>query len=487
MEEAAVERAIPGKNINYSDLLIEQPSLKYLGFALLLSWHYCLWFVPSVFPATFLLDDMITFSWLIELSSSALALFVIPLILGRKRHLTDIPQLVWVVPFILCAGTLLFALVTSTLATPWPSYGLNVIIGVAAALLWTLWGERYARTKARFSIKCIAPVVGIMLLVTLLISVFLPSVLATIFVACLPLISGLILIVTKKHTEKRSFPTLLPRDIARQSWKTIVIVCSISFITSIACYFFVAIIPWEDLPDVGLSFTSGIFCGAVLMLFLGLTSLLFNDKADIFKLFPWLLVITAVSGLFILVDGHLNFSSFLLSLTVYAIFEVLLVMYFGILTIKGYTMPAVAFGLSGGFIRLGIVVGNSMAIIYERTPGLSAVLTAPTILVFIAALMALLIPLVRQEYNIFSLTSVPATSSNLDKICQSIRVEFGLSERESEIVHLIARGYSSNSIAEKLVISPYTVNTHIQHIYEKMNIHKRAELFSYINMQTLDG
>lgn len=41
--------------------------------------------------------------------------------------------------------------------------------------------------------------------------------------------------------------------------------------------------------------------------------------------------------------------------------------------------------------------------------------------------------------------------------------------------------YTATATAEKLVISPYTVNTHIQHIYRKLNIHKRSELISYLH------
>ena len=48
---------------------------------------------------------------------------------------------------------------------------------------------------------------------------------------------------------------------------------------------------------------------------------------------------------------------------------------------------------------------------------------------------------------------------------------------------LIARGNTVNSIANKLYISPHTVNTHIRHIYDKVGIHKRGELLEYINMK----
>ena len=47
---------------------------------------------------------------------------------------------------------------------------------------------------------------------------------------------------------------------------------------------------------------------------------------------------------------------------------------------------------------------------------------------------------------------------------------------------LVARGYTVDNISNKLVISPYTTQTHIRHIYAKMNIHKRSELLDYINM-----
>lgn len=50
-------------------------------------------------------------------------------------------------------------------------------------------------------------------------------------------------------------------------------------------------------------------------------------------------------------------------------------------------------------------------------------------------------------------------------------------------MRLIARGNTVNNIANKLVISPHTVNTHIRHIYDKIGIHKRNELIEYINMK----
>lgn len=54
-----------------------------------------------------------------------------------------------------------------------------------------------------------------------------------------------------------------------------------------------------------------------------------------------------------------------------------------------------------------------------------------------------------------------------------------LTEREREILKLVAEGHTNNQIAERLVISPKTVDTHRTHIMDKLNLHSRAELVKY--------
>lgn len=54
-----------------------------------------------------------------------------------------------------------------------------------------------------------------------------------------------------------------------------------------------------------------------------------------------------------------------------------------------------------------------------------------------------------------------------------------LTDREREILKLIAEGYTNREIAESLFISVKTVETHKANIMEKLNLHKRAELVRY--------
>jgi DNA-binding NarL/FixJ family response regulator len=51
-----------------------------------------------------------------------------------------------------------------------------------------------------------------------------------------------------------------------------------------------------------------------------------------------------------------------------------------------------------------------------------------------------------------------------------------LSRRELEILEKIVEGLTYQQIAKLMFISPHTVRTHIQHIYEKLHVHSKAAI-----------
>ena len=59
-------------------------------------------------------------------------------------------------------------------------------------------------------------------------------------------------------------------------------------------------------------------------------------------------------------------------------------------------------------------------------------------------------------------------------VSKRAEVVAGLSEREVEVLRLIAQGLSIKQMAERLVIAPKTVDNHIQHIYAKTGVTTRA-------------
>lgn len=69
---------------------------------------------------------------------------------------------------------------------------------------------------------------------------------------------------------------------------------------------------------------------------------------------------------------------------------------------------------------------------------------------------------------------------SLEDNCRTVAERFGLTNRESEVLELLARGRTSPVIQEKLFLSHNTVKTHVRHIYTKMGIHSQQELIDIV-------
>lgn len=57
--------------------------------------------------------------------------------------------------------------------------------------------------------------------------------------------------------------------------------------------------------------------------------------------------------------------------------------------------------------------------------------------------------------------------------------EVALSEREVEVLVLVARGCSNEAIGQQLIISERTVRTHVSHILEKLQLANRTQAALY--------
>jgi DNA-binding NarL/FixJ family response regulator len=61
-----------------------------------------------------------------------------------------------------------------------------------------------------------------------------------------------------------------------------------------------------------------------------------------------------------------------------------------------------------------------------------------------------------------------------------------LTERETEVLRMVAKGMSYRQIAERLVLSHRTVQNHVQNSLRKLQLHNRVELTRYVIEQRLD-
>jgi len=76
----------------------------------------------------------------------------------------------------------------------------------------------------------------------------------------------------------------------------------------------------------------------------------------------------------------------------------------------------------------------------------------------------------RKVVNAFQ--SKPADAPDTNTAVRTISI---LSNRENEILELLARGMLYKEIAARLFISQETVRKHVYHIYEKMHVNNRVE------------
>ena len=90
----------------------------------------------------------------------------------------------------------------------------------------------------------------------------------------------------------------------------------------------------------------------------------------------------------------------------------------------------------------------------------------------VAAGDALLAPSVTRRL-IGEFARLPASSSNGTQPGERLA---GLTEREVEVLTLVARGMSNAEIAEHLVISPATAKTHVGHLLAKLGARDRVQL-----------
>lgn len=80
----------------------------------------------------------------------------------------------------------------------------------------------------------------------------------------------------------------------------------------------------------------------------------------------------------------------------------------------------------------------------------------------------------------------PRVAARLDALHRSL-TDNKLTQREVEVLRLIALGHTSVEIARKLHLSPRTIETHRAHIHKKLGLATRAELVRYSLRRGLIG
>jgi DNA-binding CsgD family transcriptional regulator len=60
-----------------------------------------------------------------------------------------------------------------------------------------------------------------------------------------------------------------------------------------------------------------------------------------------------------------------------------------------------------------------------------------------------------------------------------------LTEREQEVLRLVAQGQANKAIARQLIISPSTVNYHLTSVFHKLGVDTRAHAVAVATQRSL--
>ena len=67
-----------------------------------------------------------------------------------------------------------------------------------------------------------------------------------------------------------------------------------------------------------------------------------------------------------------------------------------------------------------------------------------------------------------------------DRLTPLLMAAYGLTEREEQVTRCVLQGDATAEIADALCVSPYTVQEHLKHIFEKTSVRSRRELMSRV-------
>lgn len=283
--------------------------------------------------------------------------------------------------------------------------------------------------------------------------------------------------------ERGSGPDSLPANARFLPWKVILFISAYAFAYGISIR---ALAPGSGAP----TFTTALPAAIVF------ASVLFNTKGFNFEsiyrvAFPLMvlgfLAAAAVPG----IDRELSAALASVSYISVEMLVVLVVCGFSYRTgMSAFWLFGIVKGCQYLSKFLGLAAMNAISSL-EAAREISVIAFVLVIILVIAA--SLLFATERSLFsdwgsNLKSLLNDPEHRTSTEKPTQAMLFErikglsefYRLTQRETEVLMLLARGKSVRGIGADMFIAEGTVKAHIQHIYQKLDVHNRQELLAVI-------
>lgn len=150
---------------------------------------------------------------------------------------------------------------------------------------------------------------------------------------------------------------------------------------------------------------------------------------------------------------------------------------------------ALVWGTALASLAVGAVVGTALAQLIEAF-GAQTHITVTAIVAMVCAVLASDVVLTRGSLARAYRRAVaaagaregeaPAADPSLGERIAAVAEACALTDREAEVLGILARGHGLSRVQEALYIAEGTAITHRRHIYQKLDVHSKAELIDFV-------
>ncbi len=451
-----------------------------IGFALCQLWVTLCFFTPQLFPGN-PGDNVYALSLIFTAVVSIGAMF------KHKRfdELLKKPLVVYLIAASGGIGTLLIPLVPSTGFLAFPlTLAAAILTGATSSLLFMAWYQKFS--EAGSALDCVLSItlysIFLYVLTRLLYSPGINPWLTLSLIAITPFGAALILNRRMPPTNRHLCLTV-PTKVTSLN-RFIIKFCLGLFATSLVSEFLRSyLLEKNDLDYYSseinlliLLFKIGCAIGIIVIIRT-------NRSSDFSFLYRTSFLLIMLSALFL---PYVSEPSFLYAFTNAGafLFKLAIMLIALELCQRFKVSPSLIFGATRAAWSLDLLFGSLLFAAYSKFADANPDLlhTASLFLVIIVVVAYIYVFTERDSISILGPDDKRNDlQTNTQERCDDIATHFGLSERESEILLLVAKGRSTPRIQEELCISTNTVNSHIKHIYQKMDVHSRQEILDMVD------
>ena len=435
------------------DDFLERTKARYLGLGLLIAWVYCSWFSGSIFGAGN--EDAAISTLRVSLLFSAIGLVVL-VFRPRKRSPLS--------PLIVFCSALIVTLTTicsSFLSEGVVLLAVSALGGFVSAVLWVAWGELLCQIGQDVTESCI-PASLVVFAAACIVVYVMPAPFSGILSALLPLASCVMLLLGR-NSQPADFLFPAAEEPFSRVFPSLAKLALCSMICSAANGFVVTVTSF-DLGEALFATDSLLLfyiVGGIIAAIISLLSLTFASRLNFSLLYQCVIPLIVFSLSLKALGGANNMALALVlacaaSLCVEALF-------YAIFTRITMQRVLSAWSVAEGIDSLAMCLG------------------------FICICVVML-PLFLHLQKRFDVPPVGERERHADSaslgqgkdVLQEIIDTFKLSAREAEVLRFLSKGRSVPYMREAMTLSKSTIETHIKHIYSKVDVHSKQELLDLI-------